>query len=726
MRKGLSNILSRETLTNIILVFYFMSLLFEFHFLYNRVATLIRIIILSIFFAIIFIKYSNLKERKLFLIYTFLYLLFSIFHLLNIVNCSIFAEILYLVKMYMPVLIIYSVYKMNISLNKFYKTMNYCLALICGSIIICNLVKIGYSSYSFDPIKYNIFDWFKHNNYDFRFISSKGYFHLANQIIAIIILYMPLLINKIKEKICFIDVTVLITSLIALLMIGNRISSYMPLIMLISSIVIYLGLFILKKEKFSYRFLSLLFAITSIYIVLLNYAPINYRNNFYDNLQSGMMILEVGESNDIITEIDEKFSGSNININFPKKYYPYQNDPSFYNELLNEKSDKLLDTRFVEREVIKRVVYLNNKKMDGFLGIGYDRIMNIQNIEQDFIMQFYSVGIIGLILTLFIYILLYLYLAFKTLINFDLKFNYKNIMLLFTLGTFLVISYFSGNLLNSMSAIIPLSFVFGIAMNEITKNENKYQDKILGFNVYNDTKENLLNEIFGSNSQNIIYNINPLIVSNFYNNDNVVKIFNRQKHNIPDGFGIILASKIKSGSISRQIPGIELMESICKESINKDYKIYLYGAKEEAVRGAKENLEKKYKGIKIVGYKNGYSDSNLVLKDIINKKPDILFVALGSPKQENFIIDNEKKLQNIKIIMPVGGSFDVISGSVKRAPNVFIKLHLEWLYRMIKEPKRIKQNVGILKFMWLVIFKNNWYNEKSKGANDDQENISCI
>lgn len=234
----------------------------------------------------------------------------------------------------------------------------------------------------------------------------------------------------------------------------------------------------------------------------------------------------------------------------------------------------------------------------------------------------------------------------------------------------------------------------------------RHSNKVLGFKIYDKSKEELLNDIFASKKQNIIFNINPLIVANFYNKKDIVKFFNEQKYNIPDGSGILMASKIK-----KTIPGIELFEDICIRSKNE--KIFLYGAKEGIAQKAKENLEKKYKNINIVGVINGYVDQKKALDSILKSKPDILFVALGSPMQENFIINNKKELKDIKIIMPVGGSFDIISGYSKRAPKVWSKLHLEWLYRMIKEPKRIKQNIGLIKYIWLVMFRNGFYNKKN-------------
>ena len=285
----------------------------------------------------------------------------------------------------------------------------------------------------------------------------------------------------------------------------------------------------------------------------------------------------------------------------------------------------------------------------------------------------------------------------------------------------LVSAYFSGNLLNSISIILPLSFVLGVALNEVIK-KGSGNNVVLGFKICDLTKGQIidkLNKEIMDGNQNIIFNINPLIVTNFYKNFKMIEEFNSQKYNIPDGIGTVFAAKMKDGTIKERIAGIDLVEDLVCMASKSKYTVYLYGSKDKVADKAKKQLEKRYKNIKIVGTMSGYVDEKVALKDIVQKKPDILFVALGSPKQELFIVNNKKKLKDIKVIMPVGGSLDVISKTVKRAPEIYSKYHIEWLYRRIKEPKRIKQNMNLFKFVFLVIFRNNWYNKKRNGVTND-------
>ena len=177
---------------------------------------------------------------------------------------------------------------------------------------------------------------------------------------------------------------------------------------------------------------------------------------------------------------------------------------------------------------------------------------------------------------------------------------------------------------------------------------------------------------------------------------------------------------MKDINLTTRIAGVDFFGDICKLCNVNNLKVFLYGGKEGIARKVKKTLNKKYPKIKVVGALNGYLDDQEVLEQIKKAEPNVLFIALGTPLQENFIVNNKKELSKLKIIMPVGGTFDVISGSVKRAPDKIIKLNLEWVYRMIIEPRRILINLKVFKYLLLVIFRNNCYNigETKESQND--------
>ena len=231
------------------------------------------------------------------------------------------------------------------------------------------------------------------------------------------------------------------------------------------------------------------------------------------------------------------------------------------------------------------------------------------------------------------------------------------------------------------------------------------KEPVLKFDVCTYSEQNLLEDIFAdysNNEQLFIVNINPEIIMSNYKNLEIIQKFNKQKYQIPDGNGIVWASKKNKGLIRERITGIDFMQKICQKSQDYYSKIFLYGSKPGIAQEAKSELESLYKDINIVGICDGYCDEAEAIQKIDESKADILFVGLGSPKQEKFILDNMSKLKSVCIFMPVGGSFDVISKYKKRAPNWMLKCNLEWLYRLIKEPKRFFRQIRILKFIYLI------------------------
>lgn len=222
---------------------------------------------------------------------------------------------------------------------------------------------------------------------------------------------------------------------------------------------------------------------------------------------------------------------------------------------------------------------------------------------------------------------------------------------------------------------------------------------ILGYKVFNGTKKEFLDYIQKYDKVNIISG-NPEVLSNGLKNKFLFENFtNSTSIIIPDGIGTVISSKIVGQPVKEKIAGIEVMESIIEKYYEKP--IYLLGTKKEILDTCIKNLKHKYPKVNIVGSHDGYFDiynCDDIVKDIKDKKAEILFIAMGAPKQEIFITRFMDKLP-CKIFMGVGGSFDVIAGKVKRAPNWMINLGLEWLYRTIKQPQRIKRLGVIPKFL---------------------------
>lgn len=172
---------------------------------------------------------------------------------------------------------------------------------------------------------------------------------------------------------------------------------------------------------------------------------------------------------------------------------------------------------------------------------------------------------------------------------------------------------------------------------------------------------------------------------------------------VPDGIGVVKASKTLGYDIKERITGIDIANTLLDYGNELKKSIYLFGSKQEVIDSMKEVLKEKYPNLKLVGSSNGYvQDKDKVFEEMSKLKPDIVLVALGIPVQEKLIYMH-LSLFDKGIFVGVGGSFDVISGHKKRAPKLFIKLNLEWLYRIICEPKRLKRFYDSnIKFMFKV------------------------
>lgn len=176
---------------------------------------------------------------------------------------------------------------------------------------------------------------------------------------------------------------------------------------------------------------------------------------------------------------------------------------------------------------------------------------------------------------------------------------------------------------------------------------------------------------------------------------------------IPDGIGVVIAAKILGLGKMRRVPGAELMPAICELSADKGYKIFLYGGRPDINCEAVRVLEESFPGINIVGHRDGYLDPEDMpgLIDEINVSgAEVLFLALGSPAQELWMDEYLPEL-DVRVCQGVGGTFDVISGEVRRAPLIFRKMHLEWLYRLLVQPGRLFRQTALPKFAWQVVRK---------------------
>ncbi len=198
--------------------------------------------------------------------------------------------------------------------------------------------------------------------------------------------------------------------------------------------------------------------------------------------------------------------------------------------------------------------------------------------------------------------------------------------------------------------------------------------------------------------------VNPEKVYALRENQFLKDFFTKATILIPDGIGIVMAMRLQ-GHAATRVPGADLMTEICALASKHGYRIFIYGAKEEINRGAVERLNTIYPSLQIVGRANGYifeEDMHKLISQINESKADILFVALGSPRQEEWMYKYLQQLSTVRICQGVGGTLDTIVGNVKRAPRFMQRLNLEWFYRLIQQPTRAKRQLKLISFVWEV------------------------
>lgn len=228
---------------------------------------------------------------------------------------------------------------------------------------------------------------------------------------------------------------------------------------------------------------------------------------------------------------------------------------------------------------------------------------------------------------------------------------------------------------------------------------------VLGYKIFASDMNSCLEKVFSMKKVHIVSG-NPEVLYTGLNNKELFKNFTSHKSLIiPDGVGVQISSKILKTPVKEKIAGIELMKKILEKCEKTGESIYLLGASEENLKACVANIVRDFSKINIAGYHNGFFDLNNpkeILEEIKEKKPMAIFVAMGCPRQENFIVKYMDELP-CKIFMGVGGSFDVIAEKVNRAPKWMINIGMEWAYRVSKEPWRIKRLGSIPKFIGIVI-----------------------
>ncbi|MBU5210781.1 WecB/TagA/CpsF family glycosyltransferase [Heyndrickxia oleronia] len=225
----------------------------------------------------------------------------------------------------------------------------------------------------------------------------------------------------------------------------------------------------------------------------------------------------------------------------------------------------------------------------------------------------------------------------------------------------------------------------------------------------------ILNDVVNRNKSELFHVVtgNPEIVMSYQSDQQLRKIIDEAGLVTADGIGIIMVSRIKGEQLPERVTGCDMLIRLLEMGNLKKWSFYFLGADEQTSLKTMDIIHSKYPKVTILGRHHGFyrdEEEQRIVEEIHSLGPDFLIVATGAPKAEHFIYKYKNKL-NAKIAIGVGGSLDIISGKVKRAPLIWQKLNLEWLYRLIQQPSRWRRQLILPKFALKALF----YKEKNGG-----------
>ncbi len=473
-------------------------------------ATIIRIIFLIFLGISSFYLFKDKIKKKHLIIFISIYLIYTIFHLYNATlfkvpistynNYSILSEIFYLIRIFCPLMLVFITYEEKLEYKDISKIILIVYFIFSSIMVLTNFLKIALTSYNIlesKTVMYNFFSWFKPGIYDnigSEYFASKGLFSYANSLSALLVSMLPLLIYIVlNAKFKVFNILTLFLTIMSLAMLGTRVAGLGMLLVFLVSILLYIFFKVINKDKKIWNI--------NLFLVILIFLTFAGIYKFYpaanrlsgDDYQEGVeeRIRESGADKELIKlkeEIKELKEKGEINLvkekeiaflekygnaiydlgfYFREKAYPYTEDYEFWFQMLDVPYLERCDNRKIKSYITKHVFELNNNKLDYLVGFSFERPMNANvYMENDIIAQFYSLGILGLILFIFPYLGVLVYILIKIFKDKE-KFTYLNITLCMVIMLIYFISILSGNVFDQWIVTLFLGFILGILLRNV-------------------------------------------------------------------------------------------------------------------------------------------------------------------------------------------------------------------------------------------------------------------
>lgn len=456
------------------------------------IPTLLRFGLIALI-VFLFWKFSISESRSRYFKYICVYALILVFYSVGhlwyfstfpaISKVMIIKEAFYIVRMLLPMIMIYIIYHTEFSIQQFMVVIQGLVALISGSIVISNLICKSMCSYdNHKLIVANIFSWFSRSDFTFREIASKGWFYFANTISAILVLLVPLIIYLLLTRFNFINSILYIITGMAMIMLGTRVGTLGFVAINILSILVYLvHIFILRNAKFSIKPLILIAIFVGAYCATIPYSPMSRRNQSTETVAKKSTKHHtkrlINKLDKVLSQKETKAEKKEYIIAFVKKYHnrfnipkkyikysiPVENNYQFWNKIYHWPSIKRMDNRLLEETMVKEYMSQKSVGLVKIFGISYLAMTQLFHLERDFVSQKDSMGFIGMILLVGIYPIMIVYSIYKWLRYSQLR-TMLNSFLIMANGLLILVAYNSGNVMDFLTASLIASFTFGFML----------------------------------------------------------------------------------------------------------------------------------------------------------------------------------------------------------------------------------------------------------------------
>lgn len=457
------------------------------------ISTIIRIVFTAVLAFLYLLEKPDRKILKWILLYLGTCAIYFVLHILNArhftsyspnnFNFSLVGEIFYLVRMLIPVFIIFMTIHVDLDFSMFSKITQALAWTVSGSILFFNLIKVSLASYGDGFIYGNIFNWFTNGDPgSFYGLASKGFFYFANSISGVVLLLVPFVLYLVFTTPKWTNIILALVQLLSCLILGTKTAVFGYLALLFLSLVIFLFCYTIGNESHIHRWSMIsFFSFLIIAGLIIPFSPMSNRN-LTNNVtvteknsnkaallkQKKVLERELehkadGKITPLMRYIQANYQSYSLNPEFVNGNYSYIIDPEFWSQVMKAPLEKRMDYRYLEKAMLDRVKKINNNPLDNWLGITYTRMNNVFNLERDFLSQWYALGFIGVLLILGP--MLFLFLSFVYLVMFKFKkyFNFLNAEMILSILGIILFSIYAGNILDFLTSSVLLGFFVGQA-----------------------------------------------------------------------------------------------------------------------------------------------------------------------------------------------------------------------------------------------------------------------